>query len=146
MTDDLAAELRAMREELVAMRQELRALRDRVTTPRASSITVTAAANRLGCARTRIFELLASGALTRGKRFGHEATVTVESLEALERPETSTPAPKRQELPVSLPPAPSPEEEEAALREFRQKISSRRSGRSRAVKARTVPNDSGRDS
>ena len=59
-------------------------------------VTVTEAAQVLRCGRTRVFELLATGRLVRGERFGRETVVTIASLEALQTRQVGRPsAPKR---------------------------------------------------
>lgn len=63
--------------------------------PVGTVVTVTEAARALRCGRTRVFELLASGHLGRGVRFGRETVVTVASIEALQTVQAHHPAPRR---------------------------------------------------
>jgi excisionase family DNA binding protein len=58
-------------------------------------LTVAEAAETLRCSRTRVFELLASGVLVRGRRFGRRTVILAESVfQALEQ-EYHPPTPKR---------------------------------------------------
>lgn len=86
MTDDVRAELQAMRELLDEL---LRGVRELKTTS-ASAVTVEDAAARLGCSRSRVFELLKSGRLYRAERCGRRVLVTSASIEAaLAEPESA---------------------------------------------------------
>lgn len=57
------------------------------------------AAERLGCGKSKIFELLRYGRLKRAKRIGRGTMITVDSLLALERELCGEPAPQ---LPPSV--------------------------------------------
>ena len=96
--------LRAIYEELRGLRESVNEIHTKIssTAPaqaaRARAVSVEEAQTLLGCGRSRIFELLRSGALRRGPKVGRAAMVCAKSLEALlERVarEPATPTPKR---------------------------------------------------
>ena len=72
---ELAAEVRQLRAEVAALR----------TAPQAgaTALTVEAAAQRLGCGRSRVFELLAEGKLQPAAKHGRKRMVTLESVDQL---------------------------------------------------------------
>jgi hypothetical protein len=61
----------------------------------ARAISIDAAQALLGCGRSRIFELLRSGALRRAPKVGKVAMITLDSLEALQECFARESAPKR---------------------------------------------------
>lgn len=62
----------------------------------AAALSVDEAAAALGCSRTRVFELLRDGTLTRARRMGRRVTVLAESVERARRvPERTAPQRKR---------------------------------------------------
>jgi excisionase family DNA binding protein len=58
-------------------------------------LTVAEAAETLRCSRTRVFELLASGVLVRGRRFGRRTVILAESVFAALEQEYHPPAPPK---------------------------------------------------
>lgn len=91
----LSIEIKLLSDRAVAPLMKVRKPKPVVIDPSATSITVAQAAARLGCGVTRIFDLLKSGALKRGKKVGRATMVTVDSIEAF----TSGPAPKKKPAP-----------------------------------------------
>jgi excisionase family DNA binding protein len=85
---------------------ELRRVVRRLATAGDSAISAEEAARRLGCGRTRVFELLQRGLLKRAKSFGRRTMLLAASVEALlstgKKPEAPQPKPK----PVSENPEP----------------------------------------
>jgi excisionase family DNA binding protein len=85
---------------------ELRRVVRRLATAGDSAISAEEAARRLGCGRTRVFELLQRGLLKRAKSFGRRTMLLAASVEALlsaaKKPEPPPPKPK----PVSENPEP----------------------------------------
>lgn len=76
--------------ELAALRAEIAALRG---APARATLTVPETATILGCAKTRVFELLSEGALARGKKSGRKTMVTRDSIDAYLRQPSYTKAP-----------------------------------------------------
>ena len=69
---------------LAELRDGLQALvQTRAVQPGAAAVTVEQATSLLGCAKTRIFDLLKSGQLRRGKRLGRRTMVRTSSITAL---------------------------------------------------------------
>ncbi len=81
--------LRAIYEELRGLRESVNEIHTKISsaapaqTARARAISVEEAQTLLGCGRSRIFELLRSGALRRGPKVGRAAMICAKSLEAL---------------------------------------------------------------
>jgi hypothetical protein len=81
--------LRAIYEELRGLRQSVNEIHTKINSAapaqaaRARAVSVDEAQTLLGCGRSRIFELLRSGALRRGPKVGRAAMVCAKSLEAL---------------------------------------------------------------
>jgi hypothetical protein len=81
--------LRAIYEELRGLRESVNEIHTKIsgTAPaqaaRARAVSVEEAQTLLGCGRSRIFELLRSGALRRGPKVGRAAMICAKSLEAL---------------------------------------------------------------
>jgi hypothetical protein len=83
--------LRAIYEELRGLRESVNEISTKIsTTPpaqaaraRARGVSMKEAQAMLGCGRSRIFELLRSGALRRGPKVGKAAMICAKSLEAL---------------------------------------------------------------
>lgn len=79
--------LRAICNELRSLRESVREIEHRIsnTAPdqAARAISIEAAQAMLGCGRSRIFELLKSGALRRAPKLGKVAMIYLPSLEAL---------------------------------------------------------------
>lgn len=84
-------------------------------------LTVLETAERLGCGRTKVFELIAQGKLKCGHSFGRKTLVRVDSIEALERSVEPRPLPARGLKSVPAP-APSLEDELQALSDFRRSL------------------------
>ncbi|MFL5349838.1 MAG: hypothetical protein ACJ8AT_34100 [Hyalangium sp.] len=92
--------LRAIYEELRGLRESVNEIHTKISSAapaqsaRARAVSVEEAQTMLGCGRSRIFELLRSGALRRGPKVGRAAMICAKSLEALlervdREPETS---------------------------------------------------------
>lgn len=96
--------LRAMYDELRSLRESVREIEHRIsnTAPSqaARAISIEAAQAMLGCGRSRIFELLRSGALRRAPRLGKVAMIYLPSLEALMAGIDREPAPKLKRRPA----------------------------------------------
>jgi hypothetical protein len=81
--------LRAIYEELRGLRESVNEIHTKIssTAPaqaaRALAVSMEQAQTLLGCGRSRIFELLRSGALRRGPKVGRAAMICAKSLEAL---------------------------------------------------------------
>lgn len=81
--------LRAIYEELRGLRESVNEIHTKISNKapaqaaRARAVTIEAAQTLLGCGRSRIFELLRSGALRRGPKVGKAAMICAKSLEAL---------------------------------------------------------------
>jgi hypothetical protein len=81
--------LRAIYEELRGLRESVNEIHTKIShaapaqTARARAVSVEEAQTLLGCGRSRIFELLRSGALRRGPKVGRVAMICAKSLEAL---------------------------------------------------------------
>jgi hypothetical protein len=81
--------LRAIYEELRGLRQSVNEIHTWISNKApaqaalARAVTIEAAQTLLGCGRSRIFELLRSGALRRGPKVGRAAMICAKSLEAL---------------------------------------------------------------
>jgi hypothetical protein len=85
--DGAADLLRVIYEELRGLRHEVRALQarppDAPPGQGARAVSIDTARALLGCGRSRVFELLRSGALRRAPKMGKAAMVSAASLEAL---------------------------------------------------------------
>ena len=84
--------LRAIYEELRGLRESVNEIHTKIShaapaqTARARAVSVEEAQTILGCGRSRVFELVRSGALRRGPKVGRTAMISAKSLEAfLER-------------------------------------------------------------
>jgi hypothetical protein len=81
--------LRAIYEELRELRESVNEISTKISSKapaqaaRARAVSMKEAQAMLGCGRSRIFELLRSGALRRGARVGKTAMICARSLEAL---------------------------------------------------------------
>jgi hypothetical protein len=81
--------LRAIYEELRGLRESVNEIHTKISNAapaqaaRARAVSVEEAQTLLGCGRSRIFELLRSGALRRGPKVGRAAMICAKSLEAL---------------------------------------------------------------
>ncbi len=95
---------------LKEIRSDLRRLKSATIQPGAVAITVMQAAARMGCAKTRVFELLKTGELKRGKKVGKCSMVLVSSVDALtadtakvsRKPPTRAAAPRRPETAAEI--------------------------------------------
>ncbi len=96
--------LRAIYDELRGLRESVREIEHRIsnTAPAqaARAISIEAAQAILGCGRSRIFELLRSGALRRAPKLGKMAMIYLPSLEALMDGIDREPAPKLKRRPA----------------------------------------------
>jgi len=99
--------LRAIYEELRGLRESVNEIHTKIShaapaqAARARAVSVEQAQTLLGCGRSRIFELLRSGALRRGPKVGRAAMVCAKSLEALlERVDREPEAPKFKRRPA----------------------------------------------
>ncbi|WP_073561338.1 hypothetical protein [Archangium sp. Cb G35] len=90
--------LRALYEEVRGLRESVREITNRLsnTAPAQAvrAISIEAAQDLLGCGRSRIFELLRSGALRRAPKLGKVAMIDLPSLKALIDGIDHEPAPK----------------------------------------------------
>jgi hypothetical protein len=81
--------LRAIYEELRGLRESVNEIHTKISNAapaqaaRALAVSMEQAQTLLGCGRSRIFELLRSGALRRGPKVGRAAMICAKSLEAL---------------------------------------------------------------
>ncbi len=81
--------LRAIHEELRGLREAVNEIHTKIShaapaqAARALAVSMEQAQTLLGCGRSRIFELLRSGALRRGPKVGRAAMICTKSLEAL---------------------------------------------------------------
>ena len=81
--------LRAIYAELRGLRESVNEIHTKISSAapaqaaRARAVSVEHAQTLLGCGRSRIFELLRSGALRRGPKVGRAAMICAKSLEAL---------------------------------------------------------------
>jgi hypothetical protein len=81
--------LRAIYEELRELRESVNEISTKISSKapaqaaRARAVSMKEAQAMLGCGRSRLFELLRSGALRRGARVGKAAMICAKSLEAL---------------------------------------------------------------
>ena len=99
--------LRAIYEELRGLRESVNEIHTKIssTAPaqaaRARAVSVEEAQTLLGCGRSRLFELLRSGALRRGPKVGRAAMICAKSLEALlERVDREPETPKLKRRPA----------------------------------------------
>jgi hypothetical protein len=99
--------LRAIYEELRGLRESVNEIHTKIgsATPaqaaRARAVSIEEAQTLLGCGRSRIFELLRSGALRRGPKVGRAAMICAKSLEALlERVDREPETPKLKRRPA----------------------------------------------
>ena len=87
MASDPAKEatLEDIRALLVAQGRELEAVRQEMANMEGQSLAVPwpLAAQRLGCGKTKIFELLKAGKLTPAHRLGRNTMITTESINAI---------------------------------------------------------------
>jgi excisionase family DNA binding protein len=79
---------------LKEIRSDLRRLKSATLQPGAVAMTVEQAAERLGCSRRRVFELLAAGKLKRAAKLGRRAMVTVASVDRALQPSTKAVRPR----------------------------------------------------
>jgi hypothetical protein len=81
--------LRAIYEELRGLRESVNEISTKISNKppaqaaRGRGVSMKEAQAMLGCGRSRIFELLSSGALRRGPKVGKAAMICAKSLEAL---------------------------------------------------------------
>jgi len=75
--------LRGLREDVRRIGAAVAQLKTAAIMPAKVAVSVSEAAELLGCGRTQVFKYLSEGKLRRGKRLGRRATVTVASIEAL---------------------------------------------------------------
>ena len=94
---EIYAELRKLREAVGDIQHRIA---NAAPVQAARSISIDAAQALLGCGRSRIFELLRSGALRRAPKVGKVAMITLDSLEALQECFSREPAPKRKRQPT----------------------------------------------
>ncbi|WP_224360279.1 hypothetical protein [Hyalangium versicolor] len=99
--------LRAIYEELRGLRESVNEIRTKIShaapaqAARALAVSMEQAQTLLGCGRSRIFELLRSGALRRGPKVGRAAMICAKSLEALlERVDREPETPKLKRRPA----------------------------------------------
>lgn len=96
--------LREIYAELCKLRVMVGDMQNRITNAApvqaARAISIDAAQALLGCGRSRIFELLRSGALRRAPKVGKVAMITLDSLEALQECFSREPTPKRKRQPA----------------------------------------------
>jgi len=99
--------LRAIYEELRGLRVSVNEIHTKIShaapaqAARARAVSVEEAQTLLGCGRSRIFELLRSGALRRGPKVGRAAMICAKSLEALlERVDREPEAPRLKRRPT----------------------------------------------
>ncbi len=95
--------LRALYEEIRGLRQSVHGLESRLSSalPAAAvpSVSVEAAQALLGCGRSRLFELLKSGALHRAPKVGRSVRVTTASLAAFQDSGRREPVPNLKRRP-----------------------------------------------
>jgi hypothetical protein len=81
--------LRAIYEELRGLRESVNEIHTKISNgppaqaARGRGVSMKEAQAMLGCGRSRIFEMLSSGALRRGPKVGKAAMICAKSLEAL---------------------------------------------------------------
>jgi uncharacterized protein with von Willebrand factor type A (vWA) domain len=99
--------LRAIYEELRGLRESVNEIHTKIShaapaqAARALAVSMEQAQTLLGCGRSRIFELLRSGALRRGPKVGRAAMICAKSLEALlERVDREPETPKLKRRPA----------------------------------------------
>ena len=99
--------LRAIYEELRGLRESVNEIHTKIShaapaqVARAQAVSMEQAQVLLGCGRSRIFELLRSGALRRGPKVGRAAMICAKSLEALlERVDREPETPKLKRRPA----------------------------------------------
>jgi hypothetical protein len=127
----------ALLAELKALRTEVCRLKEKVSAPMAGKLTVLQVAHRLGCSRTKVFEYLESGELSRAPSHGRATMVTLASVEALEAPQgAAIPRPVAPAAPRAF----NLEEEEAKF----EALLSRRRGQNGDVISRTQADTLGR--
>ncbi len=87
--DEQSELLRAICEELRGLRESVNEISTKIShkapaqAARSRAVSMKEAQAVLGCGRSRIFELLRSGALRRGAKVGKAAMICAKSLEAL---------------------------------------------------------------
>ena len=94
---EIYAELRKLREMVGDMQHRIA---NAAPVQAARAISIDAAQALLGCGRSRIFELLRSGALRRAPKVGKVAMITLDSIEAVQECFSREPAPKRKRQPA----------------------------------------------
>ena len=94
---------------LKEIRSDLRRLKSATIQPGAVAITIEQAAARLGCAKTKVFDLLKSGELKRGKKVGKKSMVLLSSVDGftaeavtVSRTPTKAKAPSRPETAAEI--------------------------------------------
>jgi hypothetical protein len=96
--------LRALYEEVRGLRESVREITHRLSNSApaqaARAVSIEAAQALLGCGRSRIFELLKSGALRRAPKLGKGAMIDLPSLEALIDGIAREPVPTRKREPA----------------------------------------------
>jgi hypothetical protein len=99
--------LRAIYEELRGLRESVNEIHTKISSAapaqaaRVRAVSVEEAQTLIGCGRSRIFELLRSGALRRGPKVGRAAMICAKSLEALlERVDREPEPPKLKQRPA----------------------------------------------
>jgi hypothetical protein len=118
--------LRAIYEELRGLRESVNEIHTKISNKapaqaaRARAVSVEHAQTMLGCGRSRIFELLRSGALRRGPKVGRAAMICAKSLEALLERVDREPAPRLKRRPARRDTGRGERESEAILRLIRQ--------------------------
>jgi hypothetical protein len=114
--------LRAIYEELRGLRESVNEIHTKISnaapaqTAGGRAISVEQAQTLLGCGRSRIFELLRSGALRRGPKVGRAAMICAKSLEALLERVDSEPVPRLKRRPARRDTGQGQREREAILR------------------------------
>lgn len=115
--------LRAIYEEVRGLRHDMRELQSKPSNAaplqEARAVSIETARALLGCGRSRIFELLRSGALRRAPKMGKVAMVSAASLEALLEGLHREPVPKLKRKPSAQRDA-GRKEKDAILKLIRQ--------------------------
>ncbi|WP_224250074.1 helix-turn-helix domain-containing protein [Hyalangium gracile] len=118
--------LRAIYEELRGLRESVNEIHMKIShaapaqVARARAVSVEDVQTILGCGRSRIFELLRSGALRRGPKVGRAAMICAKSLEALlERVDREPVTPRLKRRPTRRDTGCGRSESEAILRLIR---------------------------
>jgi hypothetical protein len=117
--------LRAIYEELRGLRESVNEISTKISNKppaqaaRARGVSMKEAQAMLGCGRSRIFELLRSGALRRGAKVGKAAMICAKSLEALLERVDREPAPRLKRRPARRDTGQGQRESEAILKLIR---------------------------